>query len=489
MPMNARRSSRLFSPRNPQVDGLVFILRLSEPGLVVLTSLLAYLLRHGTLLLPSGYAGVTLLAALVYLMMATLLGVYHQGQVRQLLGALPRLAGVLVGTFALVVAFLFLFKISTDFSRVWMTVWFGLLATGTVALRLWAHVLLRRRLKAGQWVRRIAVLGTDAKAMEVVRHLSLSSLPENAGKRVQDVRLYGLFSLDGETPQADLQRTPLYKGTLDDLMAAGLKNTFDDLIVTTDLDTQPEADKLLSRLHQLALNVHYCLPLPLFGRTPQEHPLYHLPLVLLYRRPLEGPSLWLKRVVDVCVSSAALLLLAPLMLVVAALIKLTSRGPVFFRQQRGGFNGEGFEMLKFRSMRPAAAKTTDASGKEKQASKDDPRITPVGRFIRKTSIDELPQLINVLKGDMSLVGPRPHVPSHNSYYGELIDRYASRHKMRPGLTGWAQLHGLRGETDTLEKMAKRVEYDIWYVENWSLALDLKIILLTPLVVLFQRGAY
>ncbi|HEX2859062.1 MAG TPA: sugar transferase [Alphaproteobacteria bacterium] len=162
---------------------------------------------------------------------------------------------------------------------------------------------------------------------------------------------------------------------------------------------------------------------------------------------------------------------------------------MFFTQSRGGFNGVGFRMLKFRSMKMQAADARDASGKEKQASKNDTRLTPIGGFIRRTSIDELPQLINVLRGDMSLVGPRPHVPSHNSYYGQTVGRYASRHKMRPGLTGWAQINGLRGETETIDKMASRVEYDVWYIENWNLGLDLKILALTPLVVLFQRQAY
>lgn len=270
------------------------------------------------------------------------------------------------------------------------------------------------------------------------------------------------------------------------------KGLLDDIVVTLDFDAHPMAPTLLDKLYQLDVNIFYCLPLPLFGRISStgvsEGGIAHVPLTLLFRRPLEGPSVAMKRVLDVGVSGVALLLVAPVMVLVAVLIKMTSPGPVFFRQKRNGFNGQEFDMLKFRSMRQGEA-PLDVTGKELQASKSDPRITPVGAMLRRTSLDELPQLINILKGDMSLVGPRPHAVSHNTYYETLIDRYASRHKMKPGLTGWAQVNGWRGETETLDKMAKRVEYDIWYIENWSMALDLRILLQTPLVMLFQKTAY
>jgi lipopolysaccharide/colanic/teichoic acid biosynthesis glycosyltransferase len=161
---------------------------------------------------------------------------------------------------------------------------------------------------------------------------------------------------------------------------------------------------------------------------------------------------------------------------------------VFFRQKRKGLNGQEFEMLKFRSMRAGEA-PKDKDGKEMQATQTDPRVTPIGRILRKTSLDETPQILNVLKGDMSIVGPRPHALSHDDYYGKLIESYTGRHKMRPGITGWAQLHGFRGETETVDKMAARVEYDIWYIEHWNIALDIKILLMTPFVVFFQKTAY
>jgi putative colanic acid biosynthesis UDP-glucose lipid carrier transferase len=183
-------------------------------------------------------------------------------------------------------------------------------------------------------------------------------------------------------------------------------------------------------------------------------------------------------------SCLILVLIAPLLLAVALGVKLSSPGPVIFKQRRNGLDGEEIEVYKFRSMR-----VMDNGSVVKQATKDDPRITPFGAFIRRTSLDELPQFVNVLQGRMSIVGPRPHAVAHNQQYRELIKAYMVRHKVKPGITGWAQVNGLRGETDTLDKMRQRVEYDLEYLRNWSLALDLQIIVRTARLMLFDRNAY
>jgi putative colanic acid biosynthesis UDP-glucose lipid carrier transferase len=169
----------------------------------------------------------------------------------------------------------------------------------------------------------------------------------------------------------------------------------------------------------------------------------------------------------------ALVLLAPLFLVIAVCIKISSPGPVFFRQPRLGLNGRKFNVYKFRSM-----KVHSEHDKVTQATQGDPRITKIGQFIRRTSLDELPQFVNVLIGDMSVVGPRPHALQHNQIYEELLELYMLRHRVKPGITGWAQIHGLRGETDTVDKMAKRVQFDLHYIRNWTLAMDVRIILWT-----------
>jgi len=195
---------------------------------------------------------------------------------------------------------------------------------------------------------------------------------------------------------------------------------------------------------------------------------------MLRKEPLESNiSEMTKRMFDICFSLLFLVCISPwLFLVVAILVKWSSKGPVFFKQERSGENNKIFWCYKFRTM------AINDLADEKQASKDDERVTPIGRWLRKTNIDELPQFVNVLKGDMSVVGPRPHMLKHTEEYSALIKNYVVRHFVKPGVTGWAQINGFRGETKELEQMEKRVEYDIWYIENWTFLLDIKIIFST-----------
>jgi Undecaprenyl-phosphate glucose phosphotransferase len=207
-------------------------------------------------------------------------------------------------------------------------------------------------------------------------------------------------------------------------------------------------------------------------------------VVELHRGPLTWSECAIKRAFDIVFSSLALLMLAPTMLIAAIVIKLDSHGPVFFSQLRNGFNNKEFWIFKFRTM------TVMEQGAEvKQAARNDRRVTRVGRWLRRTSIDELPQFLNVLRGEMSLVGPRPHATVHNNEYEKLIWKYAFRHHVKPGITGWAQIHGLRGETATVDLMEKRVELDLWYINNWSLWLDIKILMKTFAAVIGQKEAY
>jgi exopolysaccharide biosynthesis polyprenyl glycosylphosphotransferase len=203
----------------------------------------------------------------------------------------------------------------------------------------------------------------------------------------------------------------------------------------------------------------------------------------LRRMPLSRLELLEKRALDLLLASAGLLALTPLLIVVAVLIKLDSPGPVLFLQRRFGFNQKPFHIIKFRSMR-----TLDDGPVIEQARKNDPRVTRVGAWLRRWNIDEIPQLFNVIKGDMSLVGPRPHALSHDREYERRISSYARRHNVKPGITGWAQVHGLRGETDTDDKMRKRVEHDLYYIDNWSVLLDLQILIRTVVSPASYRNA-
>lgn len=201
--------------------------------------------------------------------------------------------------------------------------------------------------------------------------------------------------------------------------------------------------------------------------------------------PLSGSFSAIKRIEDVLLSLIILLLITPLCLLIALAIKLTSPGPVLFKQMRNGLDGQQIKVYKFRSMRVHKEQT----GMVTQAKKNDNRLTPIGAQLRRTSLDELPQFWNVLQGRMSIVGPRPHALAHNQYYEDLVESYMRRHKVKPGITGWAQVNGLRGETDTLEKMQKRVDHDLWYIDNWSLWLDIKIIFLTVFKGFVNKNAY
>jgi putative colanic acid biosynthesis UDP-glucose lipid carrier transferase len=209
-----------------------------------------------------------------------------------------------------------------------------------------------------------------------------------------------------------------------------------------------------------------------------------IPVVGICETPFDGTAGVAKRWFDVVVSTAALVFLAPLLVLIALIIKLTSPGPVIFKQRRYGLDGREITVWKFRSMR-----VQEDGDVVTQARKDDDRITPIGRFIRKTSIDELPQFFNVLQGSMSVVGPRPHAVAHNETYRKLIKGYMMRHKVRPGITGWAQVNGARGETATLEKMAQRIDLDLYYLRNWSLKLDLYIVWRTVRLIFRDPNAY
>jgi len=210
-----------------------------------------------------------------------------------------------------------------------------------------------------------------------------------------------------------------------------------------------------------------------------------IPIISVFDTPINNTTArFLKRSEDFVLSLLILTLISPILLAISIFIKATSPGPIIFKQQRYGLNGQKIKVYKFRSMT-----TQDNGSIIKQATKNDARITPIGGFLRRTSLDELPQFINVLQGKMSIVGPRPHAVAHNEEFRQLVPKYMQRHLVKPGITGWAQINGWRGETDTLEKMEKRVEYDLHYINNWSLWLDIKIIILTIFKGFINKNAY
>jgi putative colanic acid biosynthesis UDP-glucose lipid carrier transferase len=304
------------------------------------------------------------------------------------------------------------------------------------------------------------------------------------GGRNPNTRIIGWFD-DRGADRIDRSAGDGLLGGLDDLVPYIRKHGIKDVYITLPLSSQPRITALLEGVQSTTASIFFVPDVSgigiIQGRLREVN---GVPVVGICETPFTGINGLVKRVSDVVLAAIIIVLVAPVMLALAIGVKLSSPGPVLFRQRRNGLDGEEIIVYKFRSMT-----TQDNGPVVKQATRNDPRITPFGNFIRRTSLDELPQFFNVLQGRMSIVGPRPHAVAHNELYSQEIKAYMVRHKVRPGITGWAQVNHLRGETDTVEKMRARVEHDLEYLRTWSLWLDLKIILRTIRVAFFDRQAY
>ena len=263
------------------------------------------------------------------------------------------------------------------------------------------------------------------------------------------------------------------------------RHAVDSIYIALPISTAPRIAELLQELRDTTASIYFVPNLFAFDLVqPRCLEIHGIPALAVCESPHRGMPGLRKRIIDIVLALIALLLIGPALLVVAAIVRLTSPGPALFRQRRYGLHGEEIFVYKFRTM-----SVCENGATVRQATRDDRRITPLGRVLRRMSIDELPQILNVLTGKMSFVGPRPHAVAHNEQYRKLISGYMIRHKVRPGITGWAQVNGLRGETDTVEKMRQRIEYDIDYLNNWSLWLDFKILLRTVPLIFRDKGAY
>jgi putative colanic acid biosynthesis UDP-glucose lipid carrier transferase len=366
--------------------------------------------------------------------------------------------------FLVLIAIAYLLKISADFSRGWLLSWFALVCLFLPLSRPFSARLLSWLAAEGYTARRIAVVANGPTGEAFA-----AKLRARAG-----IKVVGIFTADttggGGYP------------TVLDLIAMGQRNEVDEIIIAAANGSLAKAGRLLESLSVLPVDMwlHACdIDVPILGAAR----LGPVSLLQVKPKPIRDWGYVLKATFDYLVAAASMLVFAPLMLVIAAAIKLDSRGPVFFRQRRHGYNHRVIDVYKFRTM------TVEENGERiEQARKDDPRVTRVGKFLRRTSLDELPQLLNVLKGEMSLVGPRPHALAHNRLYGEQLQRYANRHCVKPGITGWAQINGFRGPTEDPEKMRQRVQLDLHYIEHWSIWLDLKILILTPFLGFVHRNA-
>tara|TARA_R100000005_G_scaffold67464_1_gene35576 strand:- start:11429 stop:12802 length:1374 start_codon:yes stop_codon:yes gene_type:complete len=417
---------------------------------------LSWYLRFAPAPVEDHYPVALLLGFLMALVLLPLAGAYRRPRwSHPLSGLLAAAPGILLLYSGLLLV-ASLTKTTADFSRIWMVGW-GML--GIAAMACW-RLLLDPLLRRG--ARNVAILGTGQLARSTVRHLQEHS---------KHNRVTGMFRLPGETPVPAASLPAPLLGELDDLepMLIGGNHGIDEIWLAPDATHAINDAVLLARIQQSSLPVHYVPDLTMLRILRHRiNDIDGVTLIELNATALDGPEAVLKRIMDHTLAAIALLVLAPLLLLLAALIRLESPGPALFVQARHGGGGRIIQVFKFRTMR-------DGACPDRQATRDDPRITRFGAFLRRSSLDELPQLLNVLRGDMSLVGPRPHPLALNAHFGKQLETYMQRHRVKPGITGWAQINGFRGETDTLEKMQSRLEHDIYYIENWSLWLDIKIL--------------
>lgn len=338
-------------------------------------------------------------------------------------------------------------------------------------MRVFVRLIYAISFKIFKKSRNVIVIGDSSKALKLFNDLKKS---EWIG-----FNPFGVFSFNSNYNTAD------YNGTADHAIEIIQNQDINQVYIVTTQQNIEQVDNLLKLLSDTTCSTVIVPELFsydfLYSRVEDIN---GTPIIPIIDTRIKGINIFLKRVEDICVASVILLMISPLLLCIAVAIKLNSKGPVFFKQVRYGLNGKPILVYKFRSM------SVMENGPEvKQAVKNDPRVTKVGAFLRKTSLDELPQFINVILGNMSVVGPRPHAAAHNEEYRKLITGYMLRHKVKPGITGLAQIRGWRGETDTLDKMEKRVECDLEYIRTWSLLLDLKIIFLTVFKGFINKAAY
>ena len=465
----AHASAKAVSPATDPLGLLLGALILSDAIVALLSSFSAYGFREGSMQLPPELLLFTLLAVLLNAQALHLSGVYSRTVTAFGLREFRRVVRGWSGAFLGLLVMAYATKTSGHFSRVWAIMWYASALGGFALTRLGASVLVRAMRSRGRLGRTVAIVDLSGHGVALARRLI-----QHAG---DEIRLVGVFTAE---------RCGGRRNSVDDLVALARLFRIDEVLVALSSEPLEATAPILRMIGTIPTNVRLCPELPPLRVAPREAAiLFGQPMLTVYSKPLAGWDRVAKRLEDLLLASVVAMLASPLLIAVALAIKLDSRGPVLFKQKRLGFNNNVFVVYKFRTMihRP------DPENDVPQAVRDDPRMTGLGRFLRRSSLDELPQLVNVLRGEMSLVGPRPHALPHNDRYARQIDDYLGRHRVQPGITGWAQVNGLRGETDTLEKMQRRVDHDLAYIDQWSFTLDLRILALTAFRCTFDRNAF
>jgi len=453
------------------------LMRGGDIFVVLAAALIAYLLRLDQWPMPIQYQIAILLALLFVPLLFSAAGIYRSWRGGNVIAELRRVTFALCGVVAALIVVGFVTKTSTFYSRLWLGGWvasaWGLLMAFHILLRL----ALREMRRRGMNTRRVVLVGAGDLAREVISRLRDASWT--------GFQVVGLYDDNLELHHKKIEGVRV-RGAPASFHKLLRRRKVDELWLALPLHAEQRMKEILHDLRHSTVTIRF-VP-DIFGFRLIRHSVGEIagiPIMDLNSTPMVGVNRLAKAVVDRILATVILIVVSPLMLSIAIAIRLTSRGPVLFRQRRHGWDGKPIRVYKFRTM----CVHQEQIGAVTQATRNDPRVTPVGAFLRRTSLDELPQFINVLQGRMSIVGPRPHAMEHNEKYKDLVDAYMQRHQVKPGITGWAQINGWRGETDTIDKMQKRVEYDLFYIENWSLWFDLKIILITIFKGFMDKNAY
>lgn len=423
------------------------------------------------------YSFLGIIGSILFLISAQLNGIYNTWRGRPFLSSVKVIFKSWLMTWAVLIVLAFLFKESEHFSRLALTSWAVLTPAILILYRLILRTSLARRRAKGKGLNRVAIIGAGALGRRVA-----SFLNKNIWLGLKPTHFYD----DNDELHGTIIDGIEVKGYAKDACLDAYNQHFDTIYICLPLRAEVKIKQLLNLLSDTTISVKF---VPDFFTFDLMHAqwidMQGIPIVSVYDTQLNRTtSKMIKRVEDLLMSSIILIVISPLMLIIALMVKATSKGPIIFSQKRYGLDGKPINVYKFRSMT-----TLDNGVQVEQATKNDKRITPFGSFLRKTSLDELPQFINVIQGNMSIVGPRPHAIAHNEEYRQIIPKYMQRHMVKPGITGWAQINGLRGETDTIDKMQKRIDYDLHYINSWSVWLDIKIISLTIIKGLTHENAY
>lgn len=350
--------------------------------------------------------------------------------------------------------------------------WFTLSAAFLTTYRIALRILLKALRSKGHNTRTVVIAGAGELGLQLA-----SKMNESPSLGL----IFKGFYDDSENPKYPDK----VRGSLEQLVLDCKSGEIDRVYLALPMRAEERLKWLMKELADSTASVYLVPDIFTFNLLHSRSDVISgIPTISIYDSPLDGSNALIKRLEDLIVSSLILVLISPILLTIAIAVKLTSKGPVIFKQNRYGIDGKPIKVWKFRSM-----KVMEDGAKVTQATKNDSRLTPIGSFLRRTSLDELPQFFNVITGQMSIVGPRPHAVAHNEEYRKLIEGYMLRHKVKPGITGWAQINGWRGETDTLEKMEKRIEFDLEYIRNWSLWFDIKIIIGTVFKGFINKNAY